>query len=308
MANEKIFDSVFRTMMQKTPQLIVPLVNEVFKRSYPLDERVIQLRNEHEGLKGLRITDSLVRLGDRLYHVECQSSSDKRMTLRMVEYDIAIALEFASFEGDLLSVEFPESCVIYLGDAPPKPLRARIVMPSGKSIEYLPSTFSTNDYSLDQIFDKQLLFMLPFYLMRYRGRFSSIAADDVRSDRLIDECASLRGKLQDVAFIEQDENLYDWLVELSVRISDYLLENENKLQEKVRAAMGGEILELMSDRIEAAEKEAAERGMERGLQQGLQQGLREGFTQGSRELAEKLQEFGVDQETLDRALTAVGCK
>ena len=32
MANSTIFDDVFRTMLEKMPQLIIPLINEVFEQ------------------------------------------------------------------------------------------------------------------------------------------------------------------------------------------------------------------------------------------------------------------------------------
>ena len=53
-ANEKnttehstIFDDVFRTIAQKMPQLLIPLINEVFHTSYSEEDHFEQLRNEH---------------------------------------------------------------------------------------------------------------------------------------------------------------------------------------------------------------------------------------------------------------------
>lgn len=40
--NNTIFDDVFRTMVEKIPQLAVPLINEVFQTSYPEDVEIIQ--------------------------------------------------------------------------------------------------------------------------------------------------------------------------------------------------------------------------------------------------------------------------
>ena len=42
-----IFDDVFRTIAQKMPQLLIPLINEVFHTSYSEKEPFEQLRNEH---------------------------------------------------------------------------------------------------------------------------------------------------------------------------------------------------------------------------------------------------------------------
>ena len=49
--------------------------------------------NEHQLEDGEIITDSCLRIGDMLYHIECQSLDDETMAVRMVEYDFAIALE-----------------------------------------------------------------------------------------------------------------------------------------------------------------------------------------------------------------------
>ena len=48
MESSTIFDDVFRTMLEKMPQLAVPLINEVFGTSYPEDIEIIQKRNEHQ--------------------------------------------------------------------------------------------------------------------------------------------------------------------------------------------------------------------------------------------------------------------
>ena len=48
MESSTIFDDVFRTMLEKMPQLAVPLINEVFGTSYPEYVKIIQKRNEHQ--------------------------------------------------------------------------------------------------------------------------------------------------------------------------------------------------------------------------------------------------------------------
>lgn len=96
MANNTIFDDVFRTMLEKMPQLIIPVINEVFGTDYPADIPIIQRRNEHYTRKDEIITDSHLLIADKLYHIECQSTTDAAMVIRMVEYDFAVALETAS--------------------------------------------------------------------------------------------------------------------------------------------------------------------------------------------------------------------
>jgi hypothetical protein len=73
MTNNTIFDDVFRTMVEKMTYLVVPLINEVFHTAYPEDVKIVQLRNEHQLEDGEIITDSCLRIGDMLYHIECQT-------------------------------------------------------------------------------------------------------------------------------------------------------------------------------------------------------------------------------------------
>ena len=58
------------------PELIVPVLNEIFGTNYPLDVPLEQLRNEHQTLNGEKITDSYFRIGKKGYHFECQSTGD----------------------------------------------------------------------------------------------------------------------------------------------------------------------------------------------------------------------------------------
>jgi hypothetical protein len=53
------------------------------------------------------------------------------------------------------------------------------------------------------------------------------------------------------------------MVELIIRVSDYLLEADDQLRRKVRRAMGGEVLELWRERAERLEREAEQRGTAR---------------------------------------------
>ena len=114
MANHTIYDDVFRTMLEKMPQLAVPLINEVFGTDYPLDVEIIQKRNEYQTKNGEIITDSHLKIKNKVYHIECQSTWDFTMEIRMVEYDFAIGLGNIRKEDGVYRIYFPSSCVLYL--------------------------------------------------------------------------------------------------------------------------------------------------------------------------------------------------
>ena len=80
-ARSTVFDDVFRTIAQKMSQLLIPLINEVFHTNYSEDEDFEQLRNEHYEKYGKIITDSIIRIGKHIYHLECQSEKDAEMVI-----------------------------------------------------------------------------------------------------------------------------------------------------------------------------------------------------------------------------------
>ena len=129
--NNTIFDDVFRTMVEKIPRLVIPLINEVFHTSYPEDVEITQLRNEHQQADGEVITDSCLLIGKKMYHIECQSTDDTTMAVRMIEYDFAIAIEYAAKQGRRYEIEFPRSCVLFLRSSGNTPdfLETNVIFP-----------------------------------------------------------------------------------------------------------------------------------------------------------------------------------
>ena len=162
-----IFDDVFRTMVQKLPELLIPVVNEVFGESYPENTEILQLRNEHYEKNGKIITDSIIQMMNHIYHIECQSTASRDMVIRMMEYDFAIALEQARGLERSTQIRFPESCVLYLrhNRRTPEVLEMPILLPDGHEFRYQSKVIKVQNYTKDEMFEKRLLFFLPYYMM-----------------------------------------------------------------------------------------------------------------------------------------------
>ena len=164
--NNTIFDDVFRTMIEKMPYLAVPLINEVFHTSYPQGVPIIQLRNEHQEI----ITDSCLKIGGKLYHIECQSTDDATMAIRMIEYDFSIAVENAQKLGRRYKMEFPKSCVLYLrsGSNTLDFLEVEMALSDEHTLLYRIPTIKLESYTKDSIFE--FVFCV-FFFRRIRKPF-----------------------------------------------------------------------------------------------------------------------------------------
>ena len=250
MANNTIFDNVFRTMLEKMPELVVPLINEVFGTNYPADIAVEQQRNEHQTKNGEKITDSRLKIADKIYHIECQSTGDAEMVIRMIEYDFAVSLETKQIENGRYKIYFPHSCVLYLrGKGRKDTLGMDIIMPDGRVIKYELPAIYIERYTQDVIFQKKLLFFLPFYVMRYEKSREDIEKDPEKLQKLLDEYVTISRRLEESLLENGKEALYRYLVEVIIKIADYIFSDSEKTKKGVDRAMGGEVLELKTDKL-----------------------------------------------------------
>ena len=251
MNNNTIFDDVFRTMVEKMTYLLVPLINEVFHTSYPEDVKIVHLRNEHQLEDGELITDARLLIGDKVYHIECQSTDDATMAIRMFEYDLAIALESRRRVGRRFFVEFPRSCVIYLRTTKNTPdvEEVELKLPDGQVCVYRVPTVKVERYTKDSIFEKNLLMLLPFYVMRYEESAHTIGENTEKLQELLSEYEDIRVNLEKELSMAGRSELYTDLNRLIVRISDYIFRKEEKIRKGVDEVMGGKVLQLESERL-----------------------------------------------------------
>lgn len=280
MTNNTIFDDVFRTMVEKMTHLVVPLINEVFGTAYPEDVKIEQLRNEHQLEDGELITDARLLIGDKVYHIECQSTDDATMAIRMVEYDFAIALERGWRSGRKYHLEFPKSCVIYLRCTRNTPdfEEVEIVLPDGQICEYRVPTVKVEHYTKNSIFEKKLLLLLPFYIMRYEKMADSIEKDQEKLKKLLREYEDIRKELEKEVSISDRSELYMDLNKLIVRISDYIFRDKKKVRKGIGEVMGGKVLQLESERLR-------EEGEARGKAIGKAEGEAIGEVRGEARLS-----------------------
>ena len=251
--NNTIFDDVFRTMIEKMPYLAVPLINEVFHTSYPEDVKITQLRNEHQQKDGEIITDSCLLIGKKMYHIECQSTDDTTMAIRMIEYDFAIAVENAEKQGRRYRIEFPRSCVLFLRSSGNTPdyLEADVIFPDGKTHVYSIPAIKMADYTKDHIFEKNLLMLLPFYIMRYEKKKHDMRKNLELLQILLDEYDEIRINLEKELTETGKAELYTNMTKLIVKIADHIFEKEEDIRKGIGDVMGGKVLELESERLKA---------------------------------------------------------
>ncbi len=289
-ANDKVsntpYDDVHKTLTHDCPSLLIPLINEVFNESYKGDEKIIFLHNEHfiniqgETTKE-KNTDSYFEIqGQRKkkYHVESQSTTDSSMLLRLFEYDSQAALDDAVVKEHSLVVDFPRSAVLFLRHTKDTPDKMNIIIRTpGGNVSYCIPVVKTQEYTLQTIFEKNLLFLLPFYIFRYEKKFKYYENNLEKLQELKSEYLYIRERLDRLSRAEKiTEYEKRTIMEMCQRVVDGLAKNYSQVREGVDAIMGGNVLEYEAKRI-------LQRGIHIGEREGKIIGEREGRLIGERE-------------------------
>ena len=275
----KIYDDIFRTLCEKNPHLLIPLINEVFHQNYKMTDQIELMSGEHHVMKDnqesldQRITDSTIHIGDKIYHLECQSNPDGSMILRMVEYDFHIALENAMPTKFGYEMKFPESAVLYLRHTKntPDEIQMKITFPQNVSVTYRVPVIKVQQYSGEDILEKGLSFLIPYCILKY---------EQIKQGESLKEISTEYRKLHQGMIKARDAgilNEYDIsnIIDFTTRLTEHLFKENLEAKREVNAVMGGEVLETYADQMIA-------KGREEGIAEGLLEGQRKGLLEGER--------------------------
>ena len=277
------------------PFLLIPLINEVFQTNYPEDIHFQQLRNEHYEKLGKIITDSILQIEDHTYHLECQSSLDGRMVIRMLEYDFSIALELAQKNNETFEIEFPQSCVLYIRNHRERSLpdyhEAIVRFADGQQILYRVPILRAQNYTVDSIFEKRLLILLPYHILRYESFLKNSGTNSKKLEQLLTDYQKISDALEQCTD-DKKSTLYIDMIALIEEIADYIIPKDNeKVRERLGDIMGGKILKLESERLR-------ELGEAKGRAEGRIQGQAEGRKTERIEAIQNMIKYDVSKEKI----------
>ena len=268
-----IYDGAFRTILNDCRQMIIPVINEIFKEDYTGNEIIEFHPNEHfidqqDAADKERITDTnLIIYGKKKkkYHLECESSlPDGRMTIRLFEYDAQIALDEGEVINEILTVTFPNTAVLYLRNYKKTPDKMRYVIKTpGGTVEYDVPIMKVQEYTLEDIFSKGLLLLIPFYIFSHEKNFKVYNSDE---QRLAELKAEYRSILERLDKLEQEGIIGAFdkctIIELSGDVIREIAQKYEKVQKGIGAMMSGALLETEARTIlnrgkDEAKKETA---------------------------------------------------
>lgn len=159
------------------------------------------------------------------------------------------------------------------GDKVQENWNLEIVFPDGQTVNYKVPVIKMEWYSLKEIFEKNLIMLLPFYIIRYEKLKNRLEEDIAQQQEMFMEYCSIERKLEKTFLENGQEKIFRDMIELIKRVTDYVFSKSEKIRKGIGEIMGGKVLELESDKlIKQGEQIGLERGLEYGLERGLEQG------------------------------------
>ena len=295
------YDDVFRTLLNDCSSLIIPVINELFDENFTGDEEVIFAPNEHflnqqDGDEAKRITDSSFKIRgkeEKSFLCECQSTADSSMLVRIFEYAAQIALDQGKIVKNRLKVEIPRSGILFLRSnrATPDKMGIEMNTPGGTVCFDVP-VMKVQKYTVEEIFDKKLLFLIPFYIFSHEKRFAEYEQDAHKLEELKTEYKKIIDRL-DTMTEEGYIGVYvkKTLLEMSGRVLENIARKYENVREGVESVMGGKVLEYEAKTI-----------LQQGMQQGIRQGIQEGEMKKAKAAAGNLRGMGMDVDTIAQVL------
>ena len=270
-----IYDGAFRTILNDCRKLIIPVINEIFSEHYTGEEEIRFFPNEHfldqqDVADKERITDTnfqIIGITAKKYHLECESSlPDGRITIRLFEYDAQIALDEGEVTEETLTVTFPNTAVMYLRAYKKTPDKMKyVIITPGGTVQYDVPIMKVQSYSLDEIFEKRLLMLIPFYIFSHEKSFSEYNNNEQKLEELKAEYRIILERLDDLenqgiigAFDKRT------IIELSSDVIREIARKYENVQKGIGAMMRGPLIQTEARTI-----------LNRGISQGISETKKE---------------------------------
>ena len=178
----------------------------------------------------------------------------------------------------------------------------------GGSISYRVPVMKTQTYTIKDIFDRNLLFLIPFYIFSHESRFKEYETDEEKLRQLCAEYESILKRLTDLCEAgEISEYVKCTLVDMSKKVIENIAMKYANVKKGVTSIMGGKILEyeaktILQDGIRKGKLEGELDGIRKGKIEGRLQSLVELVKDGLLSVSEAAKRLSMSEEELKKYL------
>jgi hypothetical protein len=206
---KNIFNNIFAYIKHHSAQAVIHLVNGLYGTDHPLNSSVDYPSTEYidSGYKQ-NLLDLVIRIDNSLnYHIETQIQDDESMALRMFQYGFLLALHNKATDKRESALTFPKAITIYLEPTGKTPDQEtlKLVFPDDSQHIYQTGTFKYFDYSIDDLVERNMEILLPFYAIKLRHQADSANTTEQRQE-LTKELVQISSKITQAAYASYENH------------------------------------------------------------------------------------------------------
>ncbi|MBQ8160383.1 MAG: hypothetical protein IJ083_06480 [Clostridia bacterium] len=211
-------------VVEQLPEFVPPLVNEIFGEAYSKKTQVT-LCNTFRAIgtrfssRDRRAPDIVVNLKDqsgkteeKTYILDCVTRFSQDVVDLIAEHIVSVACENMEMRDDVVALRYPNAAVMVLmpeGDIP-RHIRVTLREADGQDMSYLVPVIRLDRYTLNDIFEKGLMILLPFYLYNFASEFEEMEADQTRREALEDAVLEIVDRLEQMVTSDELRSCH-WL-------------------------------------------------------------------------------------------------
>ena len=271
------YDDVFRTLLTDCTELMIPVVNEIFHTKYTGKETICLLQNEHfikmpDGSEQERITDSS-------FEIISSEETSIPQVLKNQLYGGSAGCNTAQPDSAIVSLRHTKNT--------PEEMTVKVLTPGGR-VSYTVPVLKVKRYTIHELFEKKLFFLIPFHIFAYEKDFKELEENKKKLKQLEAEYASIRERLE-IACQMGDLNRYAKaaILDMSRKVIEHLAVKYKNVAKGVSRTMGGKVLNYEA-------KDILNRGRAEGRREGEASGIRIGEERTKIQIATKLLNMGND--------------
>lgn len=203
--------------------LLLPLAAEMFGISDLIVQEVHLLQHDHHEKAGEFLIDSSVLLaGGYFYQLKCSTKWDGDMNMQVIRYG------FSSMQ------ESPRICILEIRDS--SGMRAgsasvQVHLPDGREVITNARVLHLQDYTVHDLFEKKLVALLPYYILRHERFLTSDDTDQEEIDRIIAEVEEIDASLKNMLNSGMEAHTYTCLSWLIREVAEHLIPAGNRVLE-----------------------------------------------------------------------------
>lgn len=173
------------------------------------------------------------------------------MKVMPVRHNIQIALDEGEVTEETLTVTFPNTAVLYLRTYKRTPDKMKyVIITPGGTVQYDVPIMKAQKYSLDDIFEKRLLMLIPFYIFSHENSFPEYNSNEQKLAELKAEYQKILERLDE---LEQQGVIGAFdkrtIIELSGDVIKEIAQKYENVQKGVGDMMGGALIETSARRL-----------------------------------------------------------